>query len=106
VILVYVVCRDREEARRIGRLLVERRLAACANLFPSESIYWWQGQIVEDNEFILIAKTRPECYSTIVQTIKSVHSYEVPAIIRLPVAEADTRYLAWLEAETQAWSAG
>lgn len=106
VILVYIICRDREEARRIARLLMERRLAACANLFPCESFYRWQGQIVEDNEHVLIAKTRPECYSTIVQTVKSVHSYKVPAIIRLPVAEADTQYLAWIEAETQACDAG
>ena len=102
MILVYTVCSDREEATRIARLLLERRLAACANMFPIESLYWWQGQIVEDNEHVLIAKTRPECYSLLAESIRSVHSYEVPAIIRLPVAEADTQYLAWLNGETQA----
>lgn len=106
MILVYIVCRDREEARRIARVLLERRLAACANMFPIESLYWWQGRIVEDNEHVLIAKTRPECYSSLAELVKSVHSYEVPAIIRLPVAEADTQYLAWISAESRACEAG
>ncbi|MCL5109691.1 MAG: divalent-cation tolerance protein CutA [Chloroflexi bacterium] len=100
MILVYTVCPNREEARRIGRLLVERRLAACANLLPIESFYWWQGELVEDNEHVLLLKTRPECYSSLVATVKSMHSYQVPAIIRLPVAGADGAYLAWLQAET------
>ena len=106
MIIVYVVCRDRDEARRIGRLLVERWLAACTNLFPIESFYWWQGEIVEDNEHVLLAKTRPECYESLAAAVKSVHSYSVPAIIRLPVIDADRQYLAWLQAETQGCDAG
>ncbi|MHB1133435.1 MAG: divalent-cation tolerance protein CutA [Chloroflexota bacterium] len=106
MILVWIVCRDREEARRIARLLLEKRLAAGANLFPIESFYWWQGQIVEGNEHVLLAKTRAECFETIKATVKSVHSYEVPAIMRLPVTKANASYLAWIEAETTACDTG
>ena len=106
MVMVYIVCRDRDEARRIAQLLLERRLAACANLFPIESLYWWQGQIVEDNEHVLLAKTRPECFSALAAAVKSIHSYAVPAIILLPVADADDQYLAWLRGETRSCDAG
>jgi len=101
VVLVYIVCRDREEGRRIGRSLVDERLAACVNMFPIESIYWWQGQVVEDAEFVVVAKTRDENCAAVESHIKNMHSYEVPAIIRIPVAGAESHYLAWLEAETK-----
>ena len=105
MILVYIVCHDRDEARMLARLLLEERLAAGANIIPCESLYWWQGQIVEDDEQVLLAKTRPECFEALTATVKSLHSYETPAIMRLPVADADPQYLAWIQAETHAWEA-
>jgi periplasmic divalent cation tolerance protein len=70
-------------------------------MFPIESMYWWQGQIVEDEEVVLVAKTRRERFEAVREYIKEVHSYEVPAIICLPTAEVDERYLAWLQSETE-----
>ncbi len=99
--MIYIVCRDREEARRVSRSLLEKRLAACTNMFPIESMYWWQGKLVEDTEFVVIAKTLEENFAAIVADVKAVHSYEVPAIIRLAVGAVESRYLAWLEAETE-----
>lgn len=100
MVMVYIVCRDREEARRISRSLLDRRLAACTNMFPIESMYWWKGEIVEDAEYVLIAKTREDLFSALSEHVKGIHSYEVPAIICLPVGRADAPYLAWLEGET------
>jgi periplasmic divalent cation tolerance protein len=65
-------------------------------------MYWWQGKIVEDKEMVVIAKTTDDKYEAVRAKVREMHSYEVPAIIRLPVTDVDARYLAWLEAETQA----
>lgn len=100
MILVYVVCRDRDEARRIARSLVENRLAAGTNIFPIESLYWWQGQIVEDNEVVLIVKTRAGLFEAIRDHVKGMHSYEVPAIICLPITNVNREYVSWVETET------
>ena len=106
MIMVYIVCRDRDEGRRVSRVLLEQRLAACTNMFPIESMYWWQGQLVEDGEYVVIAKSVDENFEAIVAQVKSVHSYEVPAIIRLPVAGVEGHYLAWLEGETRVRQTG
>ncbi len=100
--LVYITCKNRDQALRIGRLLVESRLAACANVMESmHSLYWWQGEVVEDQEAVLIVKTRAAHLESLIAAVKSAHSYEVPCIVALPILEGNPDYLAWLAAETE-----
>lgn len=101
MILIYVVCRDEAQADVISRTLLERRLAACTNSWPIASRYWWQGSLVEDRGFVLLVKTSDSNYSAVEQAIRHMHTYEVPAIIGLPVKQAFGPYVDWIEAETQ-----
>lgn len=99
MILVYIVCKDRDEARRIGRQLLEKRLAACYNMHSIESEYWWEGKLTEDNEVALLAKTVAGNYQAIVKEVLALHSYEVPCIMSINVDQVEPRYLAWLQGE-------
>ncbi|HEY8425909.1 MAG TPA: divalent-cation tolerance protein CutA [Limnochordales bacterium] len=95
--LVYITTADEEQARRIGRALVERRLAACVNIVPSiRSIYWWQGQMVEEGEALLLVKTLEPALDRIEQTVRELHSYTVPAISAVPVERLHGPYLRWM----------
>ena len=99
--LVYMTAGSRDEAKKIGRALVEERLAACANVIDGmESVYWWQGKLTEDREAVLIAKTRAELVPALTQRVKELHSYTVPCVVALPLVGGSPAYLAWLEAET------
>jgi periplasmic divalent cation tolerance protein len=99
--LIYTVCRDLEEASRIGRRLVEERLAACVNIFPIHSFYWWEGEVIADQEAVLLVKTRQGNFDTVSDRIASMHSYSVPAIFSLPVERVRQSYLQWLVTETR-----
>jgi periplasmic divalent cation tolerance protein len=101
--LVYMTAASRDEARKIGRALVEGRLAACANVIDGmESIYWWEGKLTEDREAVLIAKTRAELVPALTERVKQLHSYSVPCIVALPILAGNPAYLGWLAAETEA----
>lgn len=102
--LVYIVCANREEARGIGRRLVEQRLAACVNWFPIESCYWWNGELTEDQEVVLLAKTVEANVPALQKAVAERHSYEVPAIFVLAVSEVAPTYLDWLTREVRAAS--
>ncbi len=87
-----------EKAQEIARALVERRLAACAQVLgPITSTYWWQGQVETAQEWLCILKTREELYEELEQTLRSIHPYEVPEILATPVAAGNPAYLAWLD---------
>ena len=91
----------REEAARIARDLVEKRLAACAQIVgPITSIYRWQGKIETDEEWQCWCKTRGELFPAVEEAIRAVHPYQVPEILAMPVAAGSERYLDWIEAET------
>jgi periplasmic divalent cation tolerance protein len=91
-----------DEARRIAAALVERRLAACAQIVgPIESIYRWQEKIETATEWQCQIKTRQSKYSAVEAAICELHSYEVPEIIALSVIDGDARYRKWLVDETQ-----
>lgn len=101
--LVYMTAASRDEAKKIGRTLVEERLAACANVIDGmESVYWWQGKLTEDKETVLIAKTRADLVPALTERVRSLHSYTVPCVVALPLVGGNPAYLAWLEAETVA----
>ena len=98
--VIYITAKDADEARRIARKLVEERLAACANIIEKvSSIYWWRGEIVEDEEAFIIVKTLKEKVPAIVKRVKEIHSYQVPEIIALEITEGSEDYLRWLREE-------
>jgi periplasmic divalent cation tolerance protein len=86
-----------DESKKIARILVEQKLAACVNIIPKiNSIYAWENNIVEDEEFLLIIKTTKEAFAELKQTIKQNHSYSVPEIIAIDIAAGDENYLNWI----------
>lgn len=100
--LIYITVGSQEEARAIGRALVESRLAACVNLIDRmSSMYWWNGQVQEDQEVVLIAKTRESLVGALIEKVRALHSYECPCVVSLPILDGNPPYLAWLEHETR-----
>jgi periplasmic divalent cation tolerance protein len=100
--LVYITTKDKDEASRIGKELVKTRLAACVNIIDNmNSMYWWEGKIQNDQEVILIAKTKQSLVKKLIKKVKSIHSYSTPCIISLPILDGNSDYLDWLEKETK-----
>ena len=98
--LVYITTSGEDESKKIGRMVVEERLAGCINIIPTiESFYWWKGEIEEDNESILIAKTKVSNVENIIKRVKEIHSYENPAILAIPIINGSKEYLDYLDAE-------
>lgn len=90
-----------EEAERIAAALVDERLAACVNLVaPLTSIYRWQGKIERSSEVLLVIKTRQSLVTRLIARLTTLHSYDVPEAIALPITSGARDYLAWLMAET------
>jgi periplasmic divalent cation tolerance protein len=99
---VYVTAKDREEALRIGRNLVEERVVACVNILDGmSSLYWWDGAVQEDQEAVLVAKTTESCVERVVERIKTLHSYECPCAVAWPIATGNPAYLQWVHEEAQ-----
>ena len=102
-VFVYTTWPSAVEAEKAGRVLVERRLAACVNILPGMvSYYWWNGAVERGEEAVMIVKTRAELSERVASAIKEMHSYSVPAIIVIPLESVDQPYLEWLMAETAA----
>ncbi|MEM3086811.1 MAG: divalent-cation tolerance protein CutA [Halobacteria archaeon] len=99
---VFVTAGTPAEARRLARALVERRLAACVNLHPVRSVYRWKGKVEEAREVALTAKTTRASFPALRAAILELHSYEVPCILALPVAEGHAPYLQWVRSSTTA----
>ncbi|MCR0985476.1 divalent-cation tolerance protein CutA [Roseomonas populi] len=99
-LFVYVTAADAAEARRIGRALVDERLAACVNILPGHaSIYRWEGAIEEAEEGAFIAKTTRSRFEALRARVRALHSYTTPCIVALPISEGDADYLSWLKGE-------
>ena len=101
VMFIYATTADAEEARRIGRQVVEEQLAACANIIAGvTSIFRWEGKLEEAGEAVLILKTTEEKLTQAIARVKSLHSYECPCIEALPVVEGNRDFLEWVVRET------
>ncbi len=101
VAIVYSTIDDIKKARRIAHTLVEEQLVACVNIIPNiESIYKWKGKIEMDNECVLIAKTVDKNVKKTITRIKSLHSYELPDIIVIPIIGGFKEYLNYITNET------
>jgi len=100
-IVVLITASKEEEAANIAKEIVGAGLAGCVNIINDlRSIYRWQGKIEDENEVLMIVKTRKELFGNLVEKVKGLHSYSVPEIIALPIVEGSRDYLKWLEDET------
>ncbi|MDI9617908.1 divalent-cation tolerance protein CutA [Methanothermobacter sp.] len=100
--LIYITTSGQEESARIGRRLVEDRLAACVNIIPSiKSFYHWEGSLEEDEESVLIVKTTSELTQQIIKRVRELHSYDNPCIISIPITGGSRDYLEWLNNEVK-----
>ncbi len=97
-IIIYIPNPDKKTAQKIAMHLLENKLAACVQIFPAESMYWWQGKIENTKEFIALAKTARENFEKIKQEIKKIHPYECPEIMKVE-AEANEDYENWVKKE-------
>lgn len=84
----------------MARHLVEKRVAACVNIVPgAHSFYWWKGQLEAAAEALIIAKTRGDRLPAFEEELKSVHSYQTPEMIAIPIEHGSAEYLAWIDHE-------
>ena len=83
LIMVYITCKDKNEAEKISKLLIGKRLIACANIFPISSIYKWKAKLVKEKETALLAKSTDQKFDKIVAEVKRVHSYKIPCIEKI-----------------------
>ena len=105
-VFVYTTYPSLVEAERIGKAVLERRLAACVNILPGMiSHYWWQGKIERGEEVVMIIKTRASLAEAVRAAVKELHAYDTPAILVLPIESGEAGYLNWLMAETEAGAA-
>lgn len=97
-IIVLVTCANVDEAQKISGALVQQKLCACVNILDNiKSIFWWQGKVDSGSEVLLIAKTLKNRFAKITKLVKSLHSYEVPEIIALPIIAGEKKYLDWIK---------
>ena len=100
-VFVYTTYPSLVEAERIGKALLERRLAACVNILPGMiSHYRWQGAIERGEEVVMIVKTRASLSDDVRGAVREMHAYSTPAILVLPIEGGEPAYLDWLMRET------
>ena len=100
-IVILITAGSVEEGEKIANALVESRLAACANIIPSvRSIFFWEGKTCQEQEVLLVVKSRKQLLDKIIDKVKQIHSYKVPEIIALPVIDGSREYLKWVEEST------
>ena len=100
-ILVLSTCGSKNEAEKIARDILQRRLAACVNIMPVRSHYRWKGSIRVDREYLMIAKTRSEVFVKLKGRILALHTYQLPEIVSLRINDGYKRYLDWIDEEVR-----
>ena len=99
-IQLFTTTEKKDDAEVISREIVEKRLAACAQVVgPIKSTYWWREKIEQTEEWLCIMKSRRDLYEELEKAIKSIHPYEVPEIVAVPIVSGSQSYLDWLEQE-------
>jgi periplasmic divalent cation tolerance protein len=99
--VIFITCSSTKEAGIVARGLVEKKLAACVNMAPVTSVFSWKGKIERCRETLLIVKTTGARRQAVERFVKSLHSYEVPEIIALPITGGNRAYLRWLHASVR-----
>lgn len=101
-VIVFITAPNEEEAVKIAGAVVEARLAGCVNIIKNiRSIYRWQGKIEDEQEVLMVVKTRADLFEELMSRVKELHSYTVPEIIAMPVIKGSQDYLNWLSEETE-----
>jgi periplasmic divalent cation tolerance protein len=95
--VVLMTAASMQEAEKISHFLVEERLAACAQIIaPIQSIYWWEDKICREEEIFFMAKTTRDVFPRLVEAVQRMHSYKVPQLVFVPIADGSANYLNWL----------
>lgn len=101
VSVVYITASDVEEARKVGRELISKRLAACVNIFGGmEAMFHWQGKVESASEAVVVAKTQTSLVGALTEAVKSVHSYDCPCVVSFEVSSGNHEFIDWIVAET------
>ncbi|WP_316521936.1 divalent-cation tolerance protein CutA [Kitasatospora brasiliensis] len=100
VVVVTTTHESEEQARALASAVVRERLAACAQVYPVRSVYWWDGEVRDAEEWRIDLKTRAELADRLGAFVAERHSYETPEVIVVPVAGGSADYLAWVAGET------
>ena len=101
-IVVLITTGSVEEAHNVAQLLLNQRAVACINIIPRvDSVFWWEDKLDSAQESLIIAKTKASLLNEIIRLVKSIHSYEVPEIIALPVTGGSEDYLNWIDSELE-----
>lgn len=96
-VVILVTCSNQREAKRIAQHLVKQRLVACVNIVDKiKSIFWWQKRIDSAREVLLIAKSKKSLMQKVIRQVKSLHSYQVPEVIALPIVAGNQDYIHWI----------
>ena len=99
-LVVLTTFANTDDARRVVREMVERRLVACGTIVPrATSVYRWEGAVTEEDEVLVLLKTDATRWDELVQAVTQRHPYEVPELLALPVSEGLDRYLSWVASE-------
>jgi periplasmic divalent cation tolerance protein len=105
-VLIYMTAGSTEEAKTIGRTLVEERLAACVNILGGmTSLYWWDGAVQEDAEVAFLAKTRRDLVDELIDRVKALHSYDCPCVVSIALEDGNTDFLQWIQEQTSRFPA-
>ena len=97
---VFTTLEKREDAGRIAKDIVEKRLAACAQIIgPIMSSYWWEGKVETAEEWLCLMKTKKNLYHRLEEALKAIHPYDVPEIVAVPIVAGHADYLNWLTQE-------
>ena len=96
--MIYITTSGVEESKKIAKILLEERIVACCNIIPQiESLYWWKGEIEEDQESLLLTKTRSNLVDKVISRVEKIHTYDTPCALEIHIKKGSENYLDWLE---------
>ena len=101
-VVIFITAANKKEAARIGQYLVKNKLAACVNITKEiQSVFRWQGKVDRAKEVLLVVKTKKSLVTRLIRKVQSIHSYDLPEIIALPIIAGSKKYLDWINASTR-----
>ncbi len=98
MVFIYTVCENIAQAKELGRKIIKARVAACVNIWPIESIYFWEGKLTEGQEAVLLIKTNEQKFADIENFLKKYHTYSTPIIASINVDRLNREYKEWMSA--------